>query len=147
MIYIYNGKGRKDRTIPIFEEIEKVVLHYLKLSGLPEWDPSCTGYLFCRDEGEKREVKISVDSVQYLVRNIFKAMELSKDFTVHSYRHTFAVNCLKSGISLHYITQMLGHTDPKTTQIYLKLQPIDLKKQVMKNYPLPFENLLQKLFL
>jgi site-specific recombinase XerD len=146
IIYVYNGKGKKDRTIPMFSEVEKAIMHYLRLSGVPQWNSESEGYLFCRDEGISREKKISVDSVQYLVRNIFKTMQLSNDFTVHSFRHTFAVNCLKSGINLQYLTQILGHTDPKTTQIYLKLHPVDLKEAVMKHYPFPFENLLHELF-
>jgi site-specific recombinase XerD len=146
IIFVKNGKGNKDRIIPMFNEVEKAITHYLKLSGLPEWNPSYDGYLFCRDEGDKREKNITVDSVQYLVRSMFSTMNLSKDYTVHSFRHTFAVNCLKAGINLQYITQMLGHNDPKTTQVYLKLLPNDLKEVVMKNYPLPFENLLRELF-
>jgi site-specific recombinase XerD len=147
LIYVYNGKGKKDRVIPMFKEVEKAILHYLRLSGIKEWNNYCEGFLFCRDEGDKREKNLTVNSVQYLVRNIFKEMNLNKDYTVHSFRHSFSVNCLKAGIPLHYLTQILGHDDPKTTQIYLKLHPVDLKEEVNKHYPFPFENLLKELFL
>lgn len=104
------------------------------------------GYLFSQDEGLIREKQILPRSVQQLVRNLFDEIGLGNDFTVHSFRHTFAVKCLKSGIKEQYLMQMLGHEDPKTTAIYTKLLPLDLKNEVMKFYPFPFEDILNELF-
>lgn len=145
LIFIRKGKGNKDRYIPIFEEVKIVVLHYLKLSGVPEWRADLKGYLFCQDEGLLREKKILDRSVQQLVRNLFDSIGLGMDFTVHSLRHTFAVDCLKRGIKEQYLMQMLGHEDPKTTKIYTNLIPRDLQEEVMKHYPIPFEDLLSDL--
>jgi site-specific recombinase XerD len=142
LIFIRKGKGNKERFIPIFKEVKVAVLHYLKLTGVPEWSPELKGYLFCQDEGQIREKKVLERSVQLLVRGLFDSIGLDRDFTVHSFRHTFAVRCLKAGIKEQHLMQMLGHEDPKTTAIYTKLVPKDLKEEVMKHYPFPFENLL-----
>jgi site-specific recombinase XerD len=65
--------------------------------------------------------------------------------TVHSFRHTFAVHCLKAGIDPHYLTEVLGHEDPKTTKIYTKLDGEDLKEQIKDKFPYPLEILLNTL--
>ncbi|TYS71045.1 tyrosine-type recombinase/integrase [Sutcliffiella horikoshii] len=145
LIFVRKGKRNKERYIPMFEEVKIKILHYLKLSGVDEWKSDIRGYLFSSDEGLIREKKILDRSVQYLVRGIFDDIGLDNNFTVHSLRHTFAVNCLKSGIIEPYLMQMLGHEDPKTTAVYTKLVPKDLREQVMKNYPFPFEQLLNEL--
>jgi site-specific recombinase XerD len=141
LIYVIKGKGNKDRVIPMFNEVEDEILHYLKISGTPEWDENNNGFLFCRDEGT-RKIGLTKNSVQYLVRNLFKEMGMDNDYTVHTFRHTFAVNCLKSGMPFHYLQQIMGHEDPSTTQIYTELLPKDLQNEVMKYYPFPFEKLL-----
>ncbi|WML52195.1 tyrosine-type recombinase/integrase [Neobacillus sp. PS3-12] len=145
LIFIRNGKGNKERYIPMFKKVKKGILHYLKLSGVTEWRSDIKGYLFCQDDGLIREKKVLDRSVQLLVRDLFDSIGLGNDFTVHSFRHTFAVKCLKSGIKEQYLMQMLGHEDPKTTSIYTKLLPQDLKDEVMKFYPFPFEELLDEL--
>lgn len=146
LILIRNGKGNKDRYVPMFNEIKVAILHYLKISGISEWDIELNGYLFSSQEGIEREKKISNRSIQALVRDLFDNIHLDRDFTVHSLRHTFAVKCLKSGMKLQYLMQILGHEDPKTTAIYTQLLPLDLKEEVMKHYPFPFEKLLKELF-
>ncbi|WP_164670231.1 tyrosine-type recombinase/integrase [Virgibacillus doumboii] len=145
LIFIRKGKGNKERYIPIFEEVKMSILKYLKISGVSEWRQDIEGYLFSQDEGLSREKKVLDRSVQYLVRGLFDEIGLGRDYTVHSLRHTFAVNCLKSGIEEPFLMQMLGHEDPKTTSVYTKLLPKDLKEEVMKFYPFPFEDLLDEL--
>jgi site-specific recombinase XerD len=46
----------------------------------------------------------------------------------HHLRHTAATLMLASGIELHYVQEILGHTDIKTTQIYAKVLRLKLKK-------------------
>lgn len=145
LIFIRNGKGNKERYIPMFPEVKEQILRFLNMSGVKEWKPSLEGYLFSQDEGIVREKKVLERSIQYLVRGIFDEIGLNKEFTVHSFRHTFAVGCLKKGMRVNYLMQILGHEDPQTTSIYTKLLPIDLKEQVMKHYPFPFEKLLNDL--
>jgi site-specific recombinase XerD len=145
LIFIREGKGNKERYIPMFKKVKTTVLDYLKMSGVKEWSSDIKGYLFSPDEGLEREKKVLDRSVQYLVRGLFDSMGLGMDYTVHTFRHTFAVNCLKKGIREEFLMQMLGHEDPKTTAIYTKLKPQDLKEEVMKHYPFPFEELLNDL--
>lgn len=142
LIYIQDGKGHKDRIIPMYEELKEEILLYLNKSGFPKWNPYCDGFLFARDEGMERKRKIPVRTIQHLIERIKKRLPELSHITVHSFRHTFAVYSLKAGIDLHYLTEILGHSDPKTTMVYTKLDGEDLKEQIKDKFPYPLEILL-----
>ncbi|UED72186.1 site-specific integrase [Brevibacillus sp. DP1.3A] len=140
------GKGRKERYIPIYPHIKEIVLEYLYLTGVKEWNKGLTGYLFARDHGVKRERKLSVRSVQYQVHDIITKLGFDRRFNVHSFRHTFAVNCLRAGMKIEYLSQILGHDNPATTYTYIQLLPIDLKSEIMNKFPFPLEKLVHQIY-
>jgi|GEM_PF-5819757 len=142
LIYIYNGKGKKDRIIPMFPELKEEILIYLQKSGMSNWDSKCEGYLFTRDEGIVRKRNFPIRTIEHLVERIRKHQSELSYITVHSFRHTFAVYCLKIGIKEHHLTDILGHSDPKTTMIYTKLRGEDLRDEIINKFPYPFEILL-----
>ena len=142
LIYIYDGKGSQDRVIPIYPQLKQEILIYLQKSGMPEWDSKCDGYLFARDEGTERNRNFPIRTIQHLIERIRTRIPELSFMTVHSFRHTFAINCLKAGVKEHHLTQMLGHRDPKTTMTYTKLRGEDLKAEINKKFPFHFENLL-----
>lgn len=140
------GKGKKERFIPIYPHIKEIVLHYLCLTGVKEWNKGMTGYLFSRDYGVIRNKKISVRSVQYQIHDIVTKLGFSESYNVHSFRHTFAVNCLRAGMRLEYLSQIMGHENPLTTYTYIQLLPKDLKREIMSKFPFPFEKLVNQIF-
>ncbi|KGP73748.1 tyrosine-type recombinase/integrase [Pontibacillus yanchengensis] len=142
LLYVL-GKGNKDRYIPIFPEIKPEIMKYLHQSGLENWTPDSDGYLFSMDEGNERQIPISIRSIGRIIEDIRRELEHLPYISIHSFRHTFAVKCLSSGISLHNLSLILGHTDPKTTMVYTQLFNDDLKKEINKNYPFPFQKLLE----
>ncbi|MGG3493038.1 tyrosine-type recombinase/integrase, partial [Brevibacillus choshinensis] len=139
------GKGKKSRKITIYPQVKKVVLEYLELTGVKEWNKNMTGYLFARDHGTVRSRKVSVRSVQYQIHDIVTKLGYDRHLNVHSFRHTFAVNCLRSGMRIEYLSQLMGHANPATTYIYIQLLPIDLKNELMEKYPFPLELLFNEL--
>lgn len=140
------GKGNKERYIPMYENLKKVVLQYFKMTHLI-WSDDNDGYLFSRDDGQDRKKKISEDSLQYQVKNIFKDSGIKEtEFSPHSFRHTFAVNCLKAGMKIDYLSQIMGHKDPATTSVYTKLHPEELSEEVNLRFPFPLEKLLSEFF-
>jgi len=49
--------------------------------------------------------------------------------TPHSLRHSFAVNCVKKGVSTASLKKILGHDRLETTEIYLNICPEDVLKE------------------
>lgn len=145
LIYINDAKGNRDRVIPMYPKLKEEILFYLQKSGMKNWDPFCDGYLFARDEGLVRQRKLPVRTLQYLVERIRKRIpELSKT-TAHSFRHTFAVQCVKNGLPGHLLTDILGHTNQETTKVYTTFYGDDLRDQIIGKFPFPFEYLLNTL--
>ncbi|WP_391204417.1 tyrosine-type recombinase/integrase [Psychrobacillus sp. L4] len=144
LIYIL-GKGNKKRIVPMFAELKSEMLAYLQKSGIKDWNPNCEGYLFARDENHIRSRNFDVRSIQRIVERIRNLLPELSYITSHSFRHTFSVYCLKAGVKEHYLTDILGHSDPKTTMTYTKLRGEDLRDAIMNNFPFPFEKLLNKM--
>jgi integrase/recombinase XerD len=72
-----------------------------------------------------------------LVFNISRqrAWQLTKKYAnanPHKFRHSFAVNWLKCGGDIITLSKMLGHSDVKTTMVYLNIVPIDQGKELIK---------------
>lgn len=138
------GKGNKERYLPIYPELKKVLFSYLKTTGVKDYR-FASGYLFSRNFGNNREKPISIRNIQYNFLNFANKINLDKHLTVHSLRHTFAVNALKEGMGQPYLMQVLGHSSSSSTDIYTQLLPIDLQKVVQEKYPIPLEKILKKL--
>lgn len=138
------GKGNKERTIPLYPGVEKAILIYLGHTKVNDISYA-SGFIFSRTDGNDRQTSISVRSIQYHFKNIANQLNFDRRFTVHSFRHTFAVNCLKANMELAYLCQILGHESPSTTAIYTKLLPKDLQQIVEEKYPIPLEALIKQL--
>lgn len=62
-----------------------------------------------------------------------KEAKISKEITMHCARHTFATCALDLGMSMDVISEILGHTDTKTTRIYAKIRE-GLKNREMEKW-------------
>ncbi|MEI2395176.1 tyrosine-type recombinase/integrase [Paenibacillus phytohabitans] len=141
LIYISKGKGQKERYVPMYPEVKEFVLDYLARTGCHNWDIRNTDYLFSKRCLDNRK-PLTVRNIQYMMTQIFETLGVGGQFTVHSFRHTFAVNALKEGMQIEDLQEVLGHENIETTRIYTKRHPSDLKKSVLK-YPFPLEKLLK----
>ena len=111
-IRINEGKGKKDRIVPIPKGMRKDHLKHLPFN----FKDRALQKMF-RKAAEKSGLKKTKPSVHF-----------------HSLRHGFAVQCLKKGISLKAIQKMLGHSDLSTTGIYLELAPEDVLNEYMEKF-------------
>lgn len=146
IVRIRNGKGDKERYIPLYDEVKTIVLDYLNLTGVYEWDRNLKGYLFSRDYGTTRSKPISVRSIERMTEVICKKLNFTEHYTTHSFRHTFAVRCLIAEMKVEYLSQILGHKSPETTYIYIQLFPKELQQHVTDKYPFALEKLLFRAF-
>ena len=107
-ILVEQGKGGKDRTVPLAKGFKE---KHLKLLPL----------------------KVSARALQIAFKSAAKRSGLTETkptIHFHSLRHGFASQAVKRGIPIHHIRTMLGHTNISTTNIYLELNP----KEALKAY-------------
>lgn len=139
VIFIRKSKGQKERWIPMYPQVKTVILDFLKRTGA-KWDIRDQSYLFTKRCYEDRQ-PIAIRNIQYMISNIYEKLNVAGQYTVHSLRHTFAHNCLKAGMAIYDLQEILGHNSIETTRIYTKRHPADLKDSVQR-YPFPLEKLL-----
>jgi integrase/recombinase XerD len=111
MIHVRQGKGGKDRILPLGELLCRGVKMYIQ-----EAHPK--GFLF---EGHNGEA-LSQRGVQWLMSQALKRSGIVKeDVSLHTLRHTYATHLLEQGVNIVTIKELLGHAHIDTTMIYLHL--------------------------
>ncbi len=116
-LLVRQGKGRKDRLIPIGERALAWVdryLHEVRHTFAREPDD---GTLFITVDG----TKFSLDRLTQLARDYVVGSGVAKQGACHLFRHTLATLMLEGGADIRYVQQMLGHADISTTQIYTQV--------------------------
>ena len=124
-VLIRQGKGKKDRMIPIGERALAWVEKYRD-----EVRPDLTlgdddGALFLTAQG----VAFTPNRLTQLVRWQIDAADIGKRGSCHLFRHTMATLMLENGADVRYIQAMLGHAELSTTQIYTQVS-IKMLKQI-----------------
>ena len=113
-IKVVQGKGAKDRFTILSEAVLLELRAYYLIYKPKE-------YLF---NGSRPGGPMSMRNIQHLVRiSLAKAGLGSKQFTVHTIRHSFATHLVDNGTDLHTVKELLGHSTLQTTMRYLHLSP------------------------
>lgn len=106
-IRIRGAKGKKDRVTLLSARLLELLRQYYKMYKPKEW-------LF---EGQMGG-QYSERSVQNVLKIACERVKIKKHVSMHTLRHSFATHLLENGTDLRYIQSLLGHSSPKTTQIY-----------------------------
>lgn len=122
MIYVINGKGGKDRHIPMSEELQVHMKSY-KEKIRPRTDSL---YFFAL----KKTGTISRMLVNSILKKAALESGITKVVTSHAFRHSFASALVKNDVHIAVIQQLLGHADLRTTTVYLHVQKEDMYKAV-----------------
>jgi integrase/recombinase XerD len=107
MIHINGGKGKKDRITLLSVRLLDILREYYRLYKPRE-------YLFTGQMGGQ----YSERSAQLVLKEAARRAGITRHVTLHTLRHSFATHLLENGTDLRYIQSLLGHSSPKTTQIY-----------------------------
>lgn len=124
ILFIREGKGCKDRYIPIGERATQWIEKYIyEIRYIYVNSPDC-GTLFLTKSGSKFSPDLMGDHIKTLI----KRSGVEKKGGCHIFRHTFATLLLDSGADIRSIQKMLGHESLETTQIYTRVSVQKLKK-------------------
>jgi integrase/recombinase XerD len=127
----HQGKGKKDRLIPIGERALAWIAKYLDdVRPLFMVEPDYH-HLFLGAWGEPLTVAWVTDRV----RDYVQRADLGKSGSCHLFRHTMATLMLKGGADIRHVQEMLGHADIKTTQVYTQVSIQKLKAVYDATHP------------
>ena len=113
VIVVRQGKGRKDRQVPLSPRLLAELRAY--------WERARPRFrLFpATDPGSDPRRPMHATVVQRLCRRIVERLKLTKAATPHTLRHSFATHMLEAGVDLVTLQHILGHRDLQTTARYL----------------------------
>jgi integrase/recombinase XerD len=118
------GKGNKLRFLPLAPETIQLLDHYLRLERP---DPS-TAALFVLLKGPARGARMTPAGLRSLFRYHRRTTRV-KLANPHRFRHTFASDMVRAGMSLPALMQLMGHTDIQTTLRYVQVTPQDVYRE------------------
>ncbi len=125
------GKGRKSRIVYVASRVRKQLLRYFGESGTPTPDEPL--WTSGHSPNEKR-VRLSSSGLNQMFQRIRQRAGV-KNATPHAMRRSFALNCLRGGMSVHVLAKLMGHSDTHTLRRYLDLTEDDLEAAHRKASP------------
>lgn len=132
-VRVINGKGGVDRVVPLGSIAAKYIDLYIRearpqILGWKE-DP---GALFIGLRGRRMN---GTTVNRWIVQRTASRAGVSKSVTAHGVRHTCATHLLKGRASLRHIQRLLGHRSLESTEIYLRVEVGDLKRELKRCHP------------
>jgi integrase/recombinase XerD len=118
------GKGNKLRLLPLAPETMQLIDHYRRL----ERPQATTDALFVSLKGPARGTRMTLAGLRSLFRYHRKRTGI-QFANPHRFRHTFASDMVRAGISLPALKQLMGHSDIQTTLRYVQITPQDVYLQ------------------
>jgi len=134
-LMVRQGKGHKDRMVPVGERALAWIAKY-RDEGRPHLTgPADDGSLFLTNLGEA----FTRSRMTQLVRSYVQAADIGKSGACHLFRHTMATLMLENGADIRFIQAMLGHVSVATTQIYTQVSIRQLKEIHAATHPAKME--------
>lgn len=130
-LIVRQGKGKKDRFLPLSERACAWIEKYLTEARFKIWRGVDDGSLFITHFGRA----LGARQLSKMVRLAVEAAGLGKHGACHLFRHTLATLMLEGGADLRYVQAMLGHADISTTQIYTRVAIGKLKEVYAASHP------------
>lgn len=130
-VWVRQGKGRKDRVVPLGERALAWVLKYLEEARPKLALGFDDGLLFIGDAGEG----LHVDYLSQTARHYLEKAGLKKPGACHLFRHSMATAMLEGGADVRFVQEMLGHVSLETTQLYTRVTVEKLKAVHAATHP------------
>jgi site-specific recombinase XerD len=119
VIRVEQGKGRKDRYVPLPRRFLETLRDYQSAH------PSSSPWLFPGQDTARPLTRRTLQSVFHASK---QTAGITKQVTPHSLRHSYATHLMENGHNLREIQAVLGHRSLRTTEIYIHLAADNLAK-------------------
>lgn len=127
-----SGKGSKQRFVPIARGTQKFIMHYKdEVRSMQDVVKGFEDILFLNRRGKQ----LTRAMIFTIIKRLAVAIDLTKNISPHTFRHSFATHLLSNGADLRAIQLMLGHESITTTEIYLHLDKSHLDEVLQKFHP------------
>jgi len=123
-IFVFHGKGAKDRVVYMSEDAHSALLAYLEKRS------SKAKALFLVQKGPMRGKPLSVRGIQKRIE--YYARKSSLQVSCHRLRHTMATQLLNADAGLATIQDLLGHSQITTTQRYCRVTNLKIQRDYYK---------------
>jgi site-specific recombinase XerD len=124
-LYVFNGKGSKDRVVYLSEDAKSAIDEYMKKR---RW--SKEKRVFLVRKGPLRGKPISVRGIQKRIEHY--AQRAGIEVSCHHLRHTMATQLLNADADLVTIQDLLGHSRITTTQCYCRVSNLKVQRDYYK---------------
>lgn len=128
-VQIRQSKGRKDRYVKLSEVLLSFLRQYFR-----EYTPLI--YLF---NGQNKAPQYSIRSCQELLETYRLKSGITRRIKFHEQRHGYAMSLLENGTDIYKIQKLLGHSSPKTTEIYARMN-----NKVIQQTESPLEQIIRE---
>lgn len=131
IVAVRQGKGRKDRFVPIGERAIAWVTAYLRKARPQLLLAADDGALFLSADGQA----LSPEHISTTLKGFIRKAGVDKPGACHIFRHTMATLMLEGGADLPAIQLILGHASPETTEIYAQMSIHRIKAVHASTHP------------
>ena len=125
------GKGRKERIIPLYEQVATVVKKYVDEDRPKLAHGRKETALFLNARGQR----LTRQGFWQKLKEYAKSAGLSPQISPHTLRHSFATHMLSGGADLRSVQELLGHANISTTQVYTHLTTEHVRRAYDKSHP------------
>jgi integrase/recombinase XerD len=130
LLQVHQGKGHKDRVVPIAMRAVYWLRRYLSLRS--ERVRTENDILFIASNG----FTLQYSALDRIIGGAVHAADIGKRGGCHLFRHTCATVMVQNGADLRSVQILLGHVNPETTTIYTRVTANDLREVYRKYHPL-----------
>jgi site-specific recombinase XerD len=120
-LIVRQGKGRKDRMVPLVGQASEALKAYLAVRSDNDYDN-----FFLARNGTSMDQR----TVRYRIQKYYKEAGIRKKASVHTLRHTFATHQIHNGLKLNQLKEVLGHRQMETTYKYVHLDRTNLRQEM-----------------